>query len=84
MARRCARVGCGDEAVASTLFVADSSRVEIIDLVDATAGIALCAVHTRRLTAPVGWVLVDQRVPRRVDLWSVAVPRAMPEPWPVS
>ncbi len=61
MAARCARLTCSSAAVASTLFVADQSRVEIIELADATAGIPLCADHARRLTPPVGWDLLDRR-----------------------
>lgn len=55
--------------MASTVFVADASLVEIIDLADATAGIALCAGHVRRLTAPVGWELVDRRSRAYYDGW---------------
>lgn len=73
MARRCARLGCGEPAVASTLFVNGSSTIEIIDLVDATSGIPLCTSHTRRLTAPIGWELVDLRTPNRLDPWTVQV-----------
>lgn len=70
--RRCARMMCSQMAVASTLFVADASRVEIIDLADATAGIALCREHARRLTPPVGWELVDRRSLERYDGWEPA------------
>ena len=73
MARRCARLGCGEPAVASTLFLNESATIEIIDLVDATSGIPLCTAHTRRLTAPIGWELVDHRTPNRVDPWAVQV-----------
>lgn len=69
MPLRCARVTCPEPAVASTLFVADASRVEIIDLADATAGIPLCANHARRLTAPVGWELTDRRTSRPYNGW---------------
>ncbi|MDA3038018.1 MAG: DUF3499 family protein [Actinomycetota bacterium] len=73
MARRCARFGCGEPAVASTLFLNASSTIEIIGLADATSGIPLCSGHTRRLTAPIGWELVDHRTPNRVDPWAVEV-----------
>ena len=54
-------------ASASLMFQAGEALVQIIDLADATAGIPLCAEHTRTRTAPVGWEIIDSRSPARLD-----------------
>ena len=74
MGLRCARIECSEMASASLLFKADDSEVQIIDLAEATAGIPLCAAHTRTRTAPVGWDIIDLRTPARRETTTVAPP----------
>lgn len=42
-------------------FDADGSKVIIVDLTDAVAGIPVCRTHVATRNAPVGWTLQDQR-----------------------
>lgn len=74
MGLRCARIECSEMASASLMFQAGEALVQIIDLADATAGIPLCAEHTRTRTAPVGWDIIDSRTPARLDQTVVEAP----------
>jgi hypothetical protein len=64
MRRSCARPGCS--AVATTTFTFDS-REQTVWLDEPTEGGArageLCARHTRALSPPRGWHVVDRRPP---------------------
>ncbi len=65
----CARFNCQEPGAASLQFDTEGSRVLLVDLTDTIAGIPVCAHHARTRTAPVGWVLVDDRtLTRQLEL----------------
>lgn len=68
---QCARLGCDRKAAASLQFDSRGSRVLIVDLVEAVAGIPICGPHASTRTPPMGWTLVDERSEEaRLALWA--------------
>ncbi|MEZ5342597.1 MAG: DUF3499 family protein [Acidimicrobiales bacterium] len=65
MGLRCARLSCNRSAAASLQFDSSGSRVLLVDLVEAVAGIPVCAAHASTRTAPMGWTLEDLRTGRQ-------------------
>ncbi len=58
-ARRCSRVGCGDEAIATLTYVYADQMAVLGPLATALEPHAydLCARHADRISPPQGWLL---------------------------
>jgi hypothetical protein len=65
VSRRCARPGCGEEAVATLRYVYADMLVwiEAIDGAHEPNDYDLCLRHGARVKVPNGWVLDDRRHP---------------------
>lgn len=57
----CKRVGCRVPATTTVIADPPTSTVTLVDVEAAPMGITLCAVHATAVTAPMNWVLVDDR-----------------------
>ena len=57
----CARLRCQGEPSTDLLVDARVAEARLIDLTDEGQGVMLCTEHADRVTAPVGWSLIDDR-----------------------
>ena len=57
----CVRLRCQGEASTDLLVDARVAEARLIDLTDEARGVVLCTEHADRVTAPVGWSLIDDR-----------------------
>jgi hypothetical protein len=71
--RLCTRTGCSDHASATLTYLYAESQVWIDPLSPEREphSYDLCGRHAARLTAPMGWQVVDRRIPQLG--WRVAV-----------
>jgi Protein of unknown function (DUF3499) len=61
--RSCAKIGCGEPAVATIGIRYEARELLVADLLPQRDPnlLDLCEAHTSRLTAPFGWELLDAR-----------------------
>jgi hypothetical protein len=57
----CKRVGCRVPATTTVVIHPPSSTVTLVDVEISPMGVTLCSVHAGGITAPMNWVLVDDR-----------------------
>lgn len=75
----CVRAGCGRETMALVSFDRDELSVLVRSFdSDDTFALGMCDTHVSRLTVPMGWTLVDERVDQPAEASSLPQPSGKP------